>query len=122
MLSGVDTVVVVDDDEGVREALADVLALDGYAVLTARDGAQALEVLREAPRPCVALVDMVMPRVDGWQLVRALAGDTAYGGIGVICCTAGREAPPVGCAVVLHKPFDDTALNAAIARAFATVR
>jgi CheY-like chemotaxis protein len=121
-LAAVDTVVIVDDDEGVREAIADVLALDGYAVLTAHDGEQALEVLRGAPRPCVALIDLIMPRVNGWELVRTVLDDAAYRGIGVICCTAGRAEPPEGCAVVLRKPFDETALTAAIARAFGTVR
>lgn len=113
---------VVDDDEGVREAIADVLTLDGYAVLTADDGTTALEVLHKAPRPCVALIDLVMPRLNGWQLVQTLVRDAAWRGIGVICTTAGRAEPPEGCAVVLRKPFDDMALADAVERAFATVR
>lgn len=122
MLRGVWTVVVVDDDDGVRDALAEALTAHGYDVLTAVDGGDALEVLRAAPRPCVAVVDLVMPRVDGWTLVRALAGDGVFAGVAVVCCTAGRDAAPPGCAVILRKPFDEAALLGAVERALATVR
>jgi chemosensory pili system protein ChpA (sensor histidine kinase/response regulator) len=115
------TVVVVDDDEGVREAIADVLELDGYKVLTARDGVEALRVLLQAPRPCVALVDLVMPRVDGWQLARAIANEPGLRDIPVICCTAGRAEFPIECHAVLRKPFDDETLSAVVRGAFAEV-
>ncbi len=113
---------VVDDDEGVREAIADVLELDGFDVLTARDGADALRVLQRAPRPCVALVDLVMPQIDGWQLVRTIVEDAELGDIPVVCCTAGRSPPPPGCAATLLKPFDETALTTTIRRAFELAR
>jgi CheY-like chemotaxis protein len=114
----VETVVVVDDDESVREAIADVLALDGYAVLTACDGDDGLRVLQTAPRPCVALIDLVMPRLDGWEMMRALAAAESLRDIPVVCTTAGREDVPVGCSGVLHKPFDEHALSEAVRRAF----
>lgn len=113
-----ETVVVVDDDEAVRDAIADVLSLDGYAVLTASDGDEALRVLLGAPRPCVALVDLIMPRVDGWELMRALGAEAALRDIPVVCTTAGRDEVPSGCHSVLRKPFDDRALAAAVRRAF----
>lgn len=114
----VETVVVVDDDEAVREAIADSLVLDGYEVLTARDGDEGLEVLRRAARPCVALVDLVMPRVDGWELARAINATPALRDIPIVCTTAGREELPPGCSAVLRKPFDDRALSAAVRAAF----
>lgn len=110
---------VVDDDDAVREAIADVLALDGYAVLTARDGDEALRLLAVAPRPCVALIDLVMPNVDGWELVRALAAAPGLRDITIVCTTAGRDDVPDGCFAILRKPFDDHALSATVRGAFA---
>jgi CheY-like chemotaxis protein len=103
-------VVVVDDDEAVREALVDVLELNEFSVLSARDGGEALTVLRRAPRPCVAMVDLVMPRFDGWMLAEAIFREPELAGIAVVCCTAGRGEAPVGCAAVLRKPFAVDAL------------
>lgn len=113
-----ETVVVVDDDEAVREAMVDVLADEGYAVLMAGDGDEALALLQTAPRPCVALVDLVMPNVDGWELVRAIAAAPALRDIPLVCTTAGRDDIPPGCAV-LRKPFDEHTLVAAVRSAFA---
>jgi CheY-like chemotaxis protein len=113
-----ETVVVVDDDEAVREAIADLLSLDGYSVLTAGDGAEALRVLARAPRPCIAVIDLIMPRVDGWELVRAIGAEATLRDIPVVCTTAGRGEAPSGCSAVLRKPFDDRALSDAVRRAF----
>lgn len=115
------TVVVVDDDDDVRDAIADSLGLDGFDVRTARDGHDALTVLRAAPRPCVAVIDLVMPRVDGWTLMRAL-GEPEFAGVAAVCCTAGRDEPPPGAAVVLRKPVDAQALMAAVQHAFSRLR
>ncbi|MDB4968658.1 MAG: response regulator [Myxococcales bacterium] len=113
---------VVDDDEPVREAIAEVLADDGYDVRVACDGDEAITVLREVPRPCVALVDMIMPRIDGWQLVRTINADPSLRDIAIICSSAGREEPPDGCVGVLRKPFDHASLNEAVRAAFATLK
>ena len=110
---------VVDDDDAVREAIADVLALDGYEVVTAGDGREALRLLGSVPRPCVALIDLVMPNVDGWELVRALADAPALRDIPIVCTTAGRDEVPEGCVALLRKPFDDRALSEAVRGAFA---
>ena len=110
---------VVDDDEAVREAMVDVLADEGYAVLMARDGDEALPLLQTAPRPCVALVDLVMPNVDGWELVRAIAAAPALRDIPLVCTTAGRDDIPPGCVAVLRKPFDEHTLLEAVRSAFA---
>jgi CheY-like chemotaxis protein len=115
----VETVVVVDDDDAVREALADVLSLDGYDVKTARDGDEALRLLGNVARPCVALVDLVMPRVDGWEVARTIFASPALRDIAVLCTTAGRDDVPPGCYAILRKPFDDRMLSTAVREAFA---
>jgi CheY-like chemotaxis protein len=114
-----ETVLVVDDDEAVRAAIAETLDIDGYAVLTAANGEEALHVLGGAPRPCVVVVDLVMPRVDGWELTDALA---ELRDVIVVCITAGRHTPPASCHALLRKPFDGHALVATVRGAFARLR
>src|SRR5689334_14571805 len=63
------TVLVVDDDEGIVEVLRDFLAVDGFAVLTAYDGAAALSEMARTPVDCV-LLDVMMPGISGFDLCR----------------------------------------------------
>jgi CheY-like chemotaxis protein len=55
------TILVVDDDDSLREAVSDALESDGYHVVRARNGEAALKVLRGTPRPCVMVLDLMMP-------------------------------------------------------------
>ena len=109
---------MVDDDDAVRDAIADVLGLDGYTVVTAGDGDEALRLLGTPPRPRVVIVDLVMPRVDGWELVQSIAANPALRDVSIICTTAGRDSAPPGCDAVLRKPFDDAELARAVRAAF----
>ena len=72
-------VLVADDDEDILALLAFRLEREGYDVLAARDGGQALALTRER-RPAVAVFDVAMPRLDGYEVTRAIraegAGDT----------------------------------------------
>src|SRR3954463_14780778 len=72
---GRSVVLVVDDDFDIREAMTDVLASEGYSVLTAADGSEALETLRGGIRPAVMLLDLMMPRVSGVEVIDALRKD-----------------------------------------------
>ena len=66
---------LVDDNDDLRGALAELLARDGYRVREARNGAHALRVLvDEGVRPLAIVLDLAMPSVDGWEFRRALAG------------------------------------------------
>ncbi|MGW4064191.1 response regulator transcription factor [Amycolatopsis sp. NPDC004747] len=65
---------VVDDDPDVRESLRDSLEFEGYAVETAADGERALRRLAAGPRPDLAIVDVLMPGVDGLEVCRRLRG------------------------------------------------
>lgn len=62
-------ILVVDDDPGVREALREMLSEEGYSVITAEDGQDALERLGAMEPPCLILLDLKMPRVDGWEFL-----------------------------------------------------
>jgi CheY-like chemotaxis protein len=70
-LRAAERIVVVDDQEDVVEVLAEALALDGFNVRTARDGASALQAISEHAPLCV-LTDVNMPGIDGFELARRL--------------------------------------------------
>jgi len=84
------TVLVVDDDESVRSLFVDALEESGHQVLVAADGASALDGLRHGRIPCVVLTDVRMPRMDGFELSRALARDPQLASIPVVVLTGDR--------------------------------
>jgi CheY-like chemotaxis protein len=111
-------VMVVDDDDEIREALADVLTDEGYEVVGARDGQQALQFLREEGRlPNAILLDLWMPVMDGWQLRHELLSDSKLSDIPVIVLTAVRDQRAQGLMVadVLTKPVQLERLLGALA-------
>ncbi|MEW6270756.1 MAG: response regulator [Thermodesulfobacteriota bacterium] len=60
-------ILLVEDEEAVREVIAAVLDTEGYRVRTASNGREALDVLRGGLRPCMIILDLMMPVMDGWQ-------------------------------------------------------
>jgi CheY-like chemotaxis protein len=68
-------VLVVDDDDQIRETARDTLEEDGYAVTLARDGAEALNVIRATRERLVVLLDLRMPGLDGAGVLGVVAGD-----------------------------------------------
>ena len=73
MDNGRRSVLVVDDDRDIRETLAEVLRGGGQEVATARDGFDALGKLESVPRPCVILLDLMMPRMAGLEFLQHLS-------------------------------------------------
>lgn len=63
------TVLLVEDDSATREQLSEILRQWGYIVETAADGEEALELVMRDPVPHVLLVDLLMPRMSGWELI-----------------------------------------------------
>lgn len=113
-MSRTHTVLVVDDESRVRDLYADVLGEAGHRVEVAVDGAAALDRLRHGPSPCVVLSDVRMPRMDGWDLARAVARDPALSSIPVVVLTGDRVlsfASPAG-----HKPFSLMELDSLVER------
>jgi len=101
-------VLVVDDDEAIREWVAVILADEGYAVETAGDGDEALQRV-ETKSPALILLDIRMPRMNGLEFAaayRELPGPHAP----IVVMTAGRDAQQrareVGADGYLAKPFD----------------
>jgi DNA-binding response OmpR family regulator len=110
-------ILVADDDVVIREAVTEILEIEGYRVLAAADGAETLRLLRRDP-PALLILDMRMPGLSGWEVaaeMRALAID-----VPILVMTAARDAETwaaeVNAAALLAKPFDLEALLAAVER------
>jgi CheY-like chemotaxis protein len=86
-------VMVVDDDDDIRETLAGLLEDEGYGVAAICDGRQALDALEGGLLPRVILLDLMMPVMDGAEFRRAQLADPALAGIPVILKTAAGLEP-----------------------------
>ena len=100
-------ILVVDDDSAVRDVLLAILLLEGYSVREAVDGAEALEMI-EAEHPSLVVLDMQMPRLDGWGVARELNVKGLHPPILVMTAgvNAERAAREIGAAGYLGKPFE----------------
>jgi chemosensory pili system protein ChpA (sensor histidine kinase/response regulator) len=104
--STVPRVLVVDDDDEIREVLREVLLTAGYATETAPDGRAALDRLtRDSIVPDVVVLDLDMPGLDGAGLYRLMREDSKLGSIPVVVASGTPAAAPEG-ARVLPKPVD----------------
>ena len=101
-------VLVIDDDQATRDLLARFLTKEGFRVATAADGRIGLEQAR-ARRPRAILLDVTMPRMDGWTVLRTLRADPDLGDVPVIMVTVLDEqnlAFSLGATDYLQKPVD----------------
>ncbi len=121
--NGSDLVLVVDDDPATRDLLTRFLQRDGFRVVAAPDGRAGLEQAR-ALRPRVILLDVTMPRMDGWTVLRSLRSDPELGATPVIMVTVLDEqnlAFSLGATDYLHKPVEWGQLKEAMERFRPTV-
>ncbi|WP_341525166.1 response regulator transcription factor [Nostoc sp. UHCC 0302] len=113
------TILVVDDDLGTRLSISDYLELSGYSVITADDGQEALVMVDEY-HPDLIVTDIVMPRMNGYELVRRVRQQPAFRLLPVILLTARTKTQErilgyqSGCDLYLPKPFELEELAAAI--------
>ncbi|MCW5893704.1 MAG: response regulator [bacterium] len=112
-------VLLVEDHPATRRAGVAVLEYGGFDVVVARDGVEALRRLAGAPLPCVVLLDLHMPRMDGTELRRALHADPRLAALPVVLWSADAElaaqAVVLGVAAVLRKSVDPDELLAVLA-------
>lgn len=106
---------LVEDDPDLRFIESEILQTEGYRVRTAADGLEALEVLRQEPQPPVlVLLDLRMPRMNGWDLAARMREEPAWRDIPVIVVAAhyaiAAEAAALGARGWLHKPVSIEAL------------
>ena len=102
-------ILIVDDEEGFRDGVADLLAMEGYAVSVACNAVQAVAILPEF-RPEVILLDLRMPLLDGEGFLRGMAGLPASAHVPVVLISAEEDlaaiAARTGAAGYLCKPFE----------------
>ena len=114
------TILLVEHDPDARRAVAELLRPDGYRVLEAGDGQEALDALRSGSRPCVVLLDLTMPGTSGWRFRALQVRDRAIADIPVIALSGhgGLElqAQAMKLDGWLEKPLDIDKLLAIVGR------
>jgi twitching motility two-component system response regulator PilH len=108
------SVLVVDDEPSVRSLFEEALTESGHSVAVAENGAEALDKLRDGSLPCVVLTDVRMPRMDGFELSRAVADDPQLASIPIVVLTGDRILSFTSPA--RDKPFSVAELDALVQR------
>jgi two-component system chemotaxis response regulator CheY len=100
-------ILVIDDEPEIRRMVSEILSSEGYLVLPAANGAEALAVM-DGARVSLALLDMRMPVLDGWGFARQLR--ERHSRVPLIVLSAAEDAPywaeEIGAAACIRKPFD----------------
>ena len=111
--SGRPSILVVDDDDSIREVLSEVLRDEGYRVVSASNGQQALSELRNHGHPDLMLLDLMMPVMSGWELLELLQSSADLSRIPVVIVSAMNAPEPYE---RLTKPIDLDRLLATVSR------
>jgi CheY-like chemotaxis protein len=85
------SVMIVEDDDDIRECLCELLTSAGYRVVMASNGAEALAYLKRCEHPCLILLDMIMPIMNGGELLSALRHDDVLAPLPVVVVSATPE-------------------------------
>jgi CheY-like chemotaxis protein len=98
------TLLIVEDEVAIRDTLTELLSKDGREIVTAGDGQEALECLTKVPRPCLILLDLMMPRMDGWEFLQRKSAEPSISDVPTIVLSASGR--PAGAMHQLAKPVD----------------
>jgi two-component system, chemotaxis family, chemotaxis protein CheY len=105
------TILVVEDDADLGETVCEVLEMSGYKAVHAVDGVAALEALGQGVLPDLILLDLMMPRMDGWAFRDAQLRDKKLKDIPVVVLSAvGQISKPIKADRLLRKPVEPKAL------------
>jgi len=99
------TVLVVEDEPELREMMREALELNGYAVVTAEDGQDALGKIGGIEHLCLVILDLLMPVMSGWDFVEKVRQDSKLATITIVVHTSAPHPAPAGVARVLRKPL-----------------
>jgi CheY-like chemotaxis protein len=105
-------IMVIEDDNETRNLLAQILELEGFQVVAFPNGAEALDYLTQSVPPCLIILDLYMPVMDGRQFRSAMLADPQLGSIPVVVVTAFEpsSATALSALRVFRKPVDIKAL------------
>jgi CheY-like chemotaxis protein len=112
-------ILVVEDDPDLRSSLRDLLEGESYEVMESEDGVDALAKLRSGPPPSLILLDLMMPRMDGWQFMDEVRVFPALRQVPIVVVSAYGTAEGVRSAAAtdyLRKPFDAETLLGVVSR------
>ncbi len=107
------SILLVEDDDFIRQEISEALEDEGYQVSTAAHGKEALAILAEGARPSVVLLDLMMPVMNGWEFLKAFKKEDKFTGIPVVILSAFADRATIigGDAIsVLRKPINLNAL------------
>ncbi|WP_408096779.1 response regulator [Peredibacter sp. HCB2-198] len=100
-------ILIVDDDPNIREALKAYLEFEGYEVRVAGNGKEALALLQINDKPCLILLDLMMPVMSGWEFAKIVEKDAMMGQIPIVICSAFVDkAEDIKARGHLSKPLD----------------
>jgi two-component system response regulator CpxR len=110
------TVLLVEDDLDVRDTLQDLLESEGFDVIPAANGKQAIDfmTLNDPPGADLVILDLMMPMVSGWEVLEVMTDDPRLAAIPVIVLSAMAGDRPLRAQGFVHKPFALETLVAAI--------
>ena len=118
MTTGERRILVVEDDADIAEAMVAILEGEGYVVVHASDGEEALRILRDGLQPSLIVLDLLMPRMDGLQFRRVQQSDRSISGVPVVVVSGVaylvNEIRSMGVARCFTKPVDVDALLRAV--------
>lgn len=100
-------ILIIEDDKAIRDTYKLAFEVEDYSVFTASNGREGLESLQKIPRPCLILLDLMMPVMDGWEFTDILEQDASLSSIPVVVVTCFKANDmPAGSKEVIKKPVE----------------
>ena len=112
-------ILLIEDDDGIRDSVAECLSSEGYSVASVANGIEGLEWLRRENHADLIVLDLVMPMMNGAQFLEVVRGDPVYRRVPVVLMTAAMPTPELPMPPAngyLEKPFELQDLLATVAR------
>jgi CheY-like chemotaxis protein len=101
------SILIIEDDRDIRDTLRLILELEGYSPLVAKNGREGFEALQGCARPCLILLDLMMPVMNGWEFLDAHRRDVTIATIPVVVVSAiGEAAARLGAQATIKKPVE----------------
>jgi len=110
-------ILIIEDEAEIRDSLCQLLEFEGYQSFGVSNGREALENLEKNHKPCLILLDLMMPVMDGWEFLNIIKGKPELSDIPVLVISALDKASEVkGVAGIIRKPFDISQLTKMVSR------